>query len=332
MTSINKIKSTAVFLVLLSVALLGIFADFGDGDYSSRSRKLSENSETKPKLTDHNLNRFIIVPEYKLMFCYIDKVGCTMFNKLFRDLRLITGDIIQAEANFQLRKDIWWKNTPEHHQLSKSDLEDMLADSNWTKAVFYRNPTERFLSAFRSKCEGYDNDGQDHCEMAFGNQTISFDAAMEFMQYSKLGENAHFDPMHGFCGGLLDTISYYDVVEELEAKTASSKVGSLLNKVGVPKRLADLLVHNVVQTGGVQSLKGSLLYNLVMNLWGGQPDGGSQEGHYTNSKHNAGHYLDDEHTDILRNYYAEDYELFNISSAFWSPASAPSDGSPTAEM
>jgi hypothetical protein len=31
---------------------------------------------TTPHLTDRHLDRFIVVPEYKLLFCYIEKVGC----------------------------------------------------------------------------------------------------------------------------------------------------------------------------------------------------------------------------------------------------------------
>ena len=59
-----------------------------------------------PVLTNTHLDRFIVVPEYNLLFCYIEKVGCTMFNKLFlryvnvlesRNLTLAFGILIAPE-------------------------------------------------------------------------------------------------------------------------------------------------------------------------------------------------------------------------------------------
>jgi hypothetical protein len=63
--------------------------------------------------------------------------------------------------------------TPGNHQ-TRSDLEDALEDPAWHKGVFVRDPLERFLSGYRSKCEpGHDGDTR-HCMSAFGSHNASF--------------------------------------------------------------------------------------------------------------------------------------------------------------
>ena len=203
-----------------------------------------------PQLTGRLLQKFIVVPERKLLFCYTEKVGCSMFNHLFRMLRLSLPEVSQnsTEASFQANF-TWFRNTPKHHGLTKIQLEELLIDPAWTKAVFYRDPVTRFLSAFRSKCERGHDDTPD-CIRVFGKRYIDFDQALDRMSKSPMPMNPHFAPASDFCGGLGATLDYYDVVHELTAETAPANVEALLTKVGVEPKLTKSLVHDIVRTRG----------------------------------------------------------------------------------
>lgn len=189
-------------------------------------------SHRLPRLADDLTEKFIVVPEHKLLFCYIEKVACTNFNMLFRSVR----------ARYhpeQLEGSDYHRNTPEVHGVDLAHLERILANSSWHKAVFYRDPVERFVSAFASKCEGADEDGPAHCQDQFGFPNISFgDAVQQIDDYDHNRAdphpfNRHFRLQSDFCGGLRNTLEYYDTVEELDRSTARAKVSTLLQKVGI---------------------------------------------------------------------------------------------------
>ncbi|CAK9048908.1 unnamed protein product [Durusdinium trenchii] len=72
------------------------------------------------KLNAHLLNRFIVVPEYRLLFCYMEKVGCQSFNLLFRNLRAARSRSSLSHSG------IWWQNTPQKHGFDKAGLERLL--------------------------------------------------------------------------------------------------------------------------------------------------------------------------------------------------------------
>lgn len=95
--------------------------------------------------SDWPLERIIIVSEYKLLFCYIEKVACTSFNNLFKCVR---------KQQPRARGFTWGRYTyksPEYN-LTRESLGDLIANSSWYKAVLYRDPVSRFVSAHASKC------------------------------------------------------------------------------------------------------------------------------------------------------------------------------------
>lgn len=194
--------------------------------------------EDVPELSDDLLDRFIVVPEHHLLFCYMEKVACTNFNEVFRRLR-IRYDPKQAEGGK------WFRNSPEHHGLEKDDLARILVNTTWHKAVFYRDPVERFTSAYASKCGHVDPDGEEHCESQFGTSSLPFGDAVQWIaDFDATGsglfgcqDDSSFDPhfkrIVDFCGGLDQTLQYYDTVEALDMETAHLKVAHLLNHIGI---------------------------------------------------------------------------------------------------
>ena len=264
----------------------------------------------RPQLSNELLGRFIVVPERKLLFCYVEKVGCSMFNHLFRMLRLSLPEVSQKAKAFQANF-TWYRNTPGHYGLNKTRLEDLLVDPSWTKAVFYRDPVTRFLSAYRSKCEA-GHDTTPDCEAVFGKRYASFDEALTRMEKRGMPRNPHFAPASTFCGGLGSTIDYYDVVHELNAETAPAHVTALLQQIGVESETTKLLVDNIVRTGGTNrdgDIKLAAQWGVELGL--GRTQGMS---HNTEaSKDLCEYYNSSEKVALIMKLYSIDYDTFQLT-------------------
>lgn len=278
-----------------------------------------------PTLTDDLIDRFIVIPEYKLLFCYVEKVACTAFNRLFLYLRGLT-----QKAN-GLTKGIWFANSPSEHNMDKSDVAKLLVDPTWHKAVFYREPLERFLSGYQSKCErGHDRDGFAHCIHQFGDNVrnkkrikkskkktpiIGFAGAVNYVAQQDRAEmdkdqtnDEHWTRQARFCGGLENTLQYYDTVEELQKETARDKVSTMLTKIGVP-----LPINSTIPAFDA-------LFPPMER--GEQMHNARNPKHTTNAAAAEKKYYN---TTALSNtvmaHYMEDYLLFGIKAPTWAIAS-----------
>ena len=81
-------------------------------------------------------------PVHRIAFCAIPKVACTEFIRLIYRLR---GDAQWwTEPHFR-------SDAPTLMSLGRDDANAILNDANWTKAVFFRDPAARLLSAFLDK-------------------------------------------------------------------------------------------------------------------------------------------------------------------------------------
>ena len=269
---------------------------------SSSNRVVSSSSIFKTD-DDNNvvlMDRLIVIPEYKLVFCFIGKVGCAMFNHVFRLVRLLSPQFQQSineelqllllqqqqqqqqqhpeqqrfgkkkkkkkqkkyqdslrssssssyieEVKYQMAN-LWFRNTPQHHNLTSEDVELIFQNPNWTKAVFYRDPVTRFLSGFRSKCLNYEDITDDtarenilllkkkqnqrqydggngshggddpslgfttnHCYRTFGTNYLQYlDDAIDILRQNptKVFDNGHFKPQVEVCGGITSQTLQY---------------------------------------------------------------------------------------------------------------------------
>jgi hypothetical protein len=235
-----------------------------------------------------------------------------MFNHLFRMLRLSLPEVSQnvTEASFQANF-TWYRNTPRHHGLKKTQLEDLLVDPSWTKAVFYRDPVTRFLSAYRSKCEA-GHDTTPDCKSVFGKRYVSFDEALARMEKRRMPLNPHFAPASEFCGGLGSTIDYYDVVHELNSETAPRHVKMLLQKVGVDSEMTKSLVDGIVRTGGTNRDEDKkLASHFGVELGFGRTQG---MGHNTEAnKDLCEYYKTSEKVELIKKLYSVDYDTFQLT-------------------
>lgn len=272
----------------------------------------------RPSLSDLLLDRFIVVPEYKLLFCYTEKNACSMFNHLFRMLRLFHPSLKDKpdEAAFQANG-TWFRNTPVHHGLERIDLERILQNPEWKKAVFYRDPLARFLSAFRSKCEGGDHDGFRSCKRTFGKRSISFADAISHLDEkgNSVFSDQHFIPMSHFCGSVANNLDYYDFVSEVTPDGSEKDVEALLQLIGVEQNVSRFLIDSVVRTGGTNLEKDR---EVVQRLHGVvlAGDHSQKQSHNTHSgamKMMKSYFRDRRAVMIVQNAYGIDYETFNIT-------------------
>lgn len=106
-----------------------------------------------------NLSRFdaapIIVPEYKLAFFSVPKVACTTFKFLFRRMsgaqRWDSQDfklILPHNPKYNGLKYLW--------DFPLEEATEIMTSPEWTRAIFVRDPKQRFLSAFLDKSIGDD--------------------------------------------------------------------------------------------------------------------------------------------------------------------------------
>jgi len=96
-----------------------------------------------PVFSDFSDHLFF-VPQAKLIFCGIPKVGISEWIKFFRFV-MGTGDYLSL-PHYKTDIDQWRVS-----RLGNEAAQKLFQDPTWTKAVFLREPAERLLSAYQDK-------------------------------------------------------------------------------------------------------------------------------------------------------------------------------------
>ena len=169
------------------------------------------------------LNHVLVVPSHRLLLCRIEKVANTVLSSLMCSLNRehapgarqpqhqALGDDSAQVFDFEAGCD-WHTAEAINMRMSLEQIQDAFVTRvrPWTKVVFYRDPLERFLSAFLSKCtDGHDPewDRKHFCAPIFGSARPTFEhvagvvgrAGFE-MQDGSAGD--HWRNQVDFCGGL----------------------------------------------------------------------------------------------------------------------------------
>jgi hypothetical protein len=92
----------------------------------------------------------IVVKEYKLLFFSVPKVACTTFKFLFRRIQGVE-DWDNQDSNLGLPHNPKYNNLKYLSDYSLQEASVMMTSPDWTRAIFVREPKERFLSAFLDK-------------------------------------------------------------------------------------------------------------------------------------------------------------------------------------
>ena len=174
--------------MLLVVMILGILGSFSkEGEEVSRHAALSWFDRVS-----------VIEKGVRVITCGIDKNGITLLNRI---IATVLGHRFErAPAN------------PFKVGLSLEAFKDRLGDASnsWRKLVVHRDPMERFLSAYRSKCllaDG-DRDGRKHCHDVFGlnDSQISLLNVARCRLPQHGHRNQHWAAQTSFCGGTVGSM------------------------------------------------------------------------------------------------------------------------------
>ena len=172
---------------------------------SRKRQKLQQ--EEYDNMTDHEKSKLIVLPEdefyriryqspivlkkYKLLFVPIPKVACTQWLQLFRRM--------EGQKDWVTRQ-IGLPYTPEFNGLtylsdfSLTEANEIMKSPEWTRAVFVRDPKERFLSAYLDKVVNSQHIVLNTCcrttrDCASPNTTFA-----EFFHMTETCHNEHWTP------------------------------------------------------------------------------------------------------------------------------------------
>lgn len=131
------------------------------------------------------IDHVLMLEKFKILLCRIPKNGITTLNNV--------ATIIDPESQ------IVTETLTEH---TFNVVRQRLHSPDWHSVVVYRDPAERFLSTYRSKCLGADSDGASHCYRTFNlsEAEVSIDAvAARLAAFGHM--DSHWVPQSMFCGG-----------------------------------------------------------------------------------------------------------------------------------
>jgi hypothetical protein len=234
-------------------------------------------------------NRLLIVPGKKFAFCYIEKNACTQFNRLVNALNGMSS----------MDKIPFWKSNSEgkFKYYFKDELHPISEENGWKMAIFLREPAERFLSAWLSKCDAWEYGGIDCLgprvtDLPESKKVELFEKTVlellpQYMDRMRVdgSYNAHYDPQNIFCGGR--RLEEYDFVGELS---------------GSPEHIQEQVVDMLKRDAGME--ESDPLMDLPRKLFPSH----STAGHGTGSTNLMSlFYRNATIYDKVKEFYAEDY-------------------------
>ncbi|KAL7569570.1 hypothetical protein ACA910_013936 [Epithemia clementina (nom. ined.)] len=144
--------------------LSSIFAAFSSWRFFRSSSPSSQSFDFQVLLSDPEYSSSsgaiqpYVLEEYKLVFFTTPKVGCTTWKLLFRKMTLgkdINDDNFMTMIDHVVSPKM--VHDPNHNQLKRlgdytlDEATHMMTSPKWTRALFVRDPLERFVSAYLDK-------------------------------------------------------------------------------------------------------------------------------------------------------------------------------------
>ena len=144
------------------------------------------------------------MPQLKVLLCAVGKSGCS-------SLTDIICSINKNRPTDKPRMRVGpWELGCGYNVAHPSRLGiNKTSYRSWSRIAFVRDPLERLLSGYLSKCGGADPGGPQICSDVFGGPNVTFAAAAAKAAAGDVGwmrQHAwsHFQRQYEFCGGLED--------------------------------------------------------------------------------------------------------------------------------
>lgn len=246
-------------------------------------------------LNHHFLSRLLVAPEHKFAFCYMEKVACTQFNHIMNSLNGLT-----KTARPWMRSSALFMNV---------SMDSINKENGWFRGIFLRDPAERYLSAFQSKClkrsDGFIENGGHMCwpQNLAEERNLSVDSppeerlaafeesvrALSGWKDPKEG-NPHYALQRDMCGGLSSDLHEFDYVGVLDGGYDA-----------VQRQVREMFAK------GNYPISEELLGNYF-------PAAAPSRDHVTNTSSSVDFYYQNPATrEMVRKIYARDYELPGMS-------------------
>jgi Sulfotransferase family len=228
----------------------------------------------------------VVLEQYKLVFFTTPKIGCTTWKQLFR--RMMGTQNWKVE---EYRKMLPWN--PQLNGLKylydydRETASAMMTDPQWTRAIFVRDPKERFLSAYLDKGKANPTYMQQQCCAYTGKCVAQAKESLAgFLQVAYYCDDSHWRPQH-----VRMEAKYWPYINYVgRMETLSDDAESLLKRVGA----WDDYGSNGWGPHGNQS------------VFSARP-GGSGSIHATHARKQLQTYLTPELEAAIDEYYADDY-------------------------
>lgn len=180
-----------------------------------------------PTWESKSVDRILVYPKRKLAFCYIEKNAGTQFNALFNQLNNVTQEGTKVYKRSSLSG-------------MKMDRSTLRPEDGWKWGVFLREPLERYVSAFSSKCIEQEDHGN-NCRPSVSSVGPSASKSAKMAAFEKsvhlnykdrdVQNNPHWVSQSRFCGGL-NNLEGYNFVGYLR--------GNVNEQVRVMLEMADI--------------------------------------------------------------------------------------------
>jgi hypothetical protein len=189
---------------------------------------------------DYSLQGLFVYPPKKFAFCLIEKNACstwieTVFQQLLRedDFSPWLEEVLQSHGWIGTDYNV---SAISQSKFGEQGIDKIFQDPTATRAVFVREPLERFASAFLNKC--IDTDLY-YCPV---NSTVFRDVVEWAMHADLTSADGHFLPQAFHCD-LQNRISQYNVIALMKEDTFSHNMNCVLAKSGLNKYIWDAPRH-----------------------------------------------------------------------------------------
>lgn len=243
----------------------GVVRDVCGGTWDQTSQRKKYQKLIKARW---NLEHLLVNDENKAIYCYIAKVGCSNWKRMWM---ILTGASSVTDVN-----DIVSKKAHEYTakmQLRKKGIKnDVLIDKleSYTKVIVVRHPIERLISAYLNKIH------HEHGTAPFQKQVLPFVKKQrnsanltniewpEFISFvvSSNGRlNEHWRPFNSLC---FPCDIKYDVIVKFETIDEDSE--RFLRKIGAPEHLHFPSRKKIVQSSLVGPYSRNLTHDHITGI------------------------------------------------------------------
>lgn len=184
---------------------------------------------------DHSLQGLFVYPPKKFAFCLIEKNGCSTWIKRVLQPLLYKNGASCEEGSYgcQDGKDYDISGRSQQ-QFGDEGINSVFQDPSATRAVFVRDPMERFASAFINKC--IDENMEKNCPM----KSKVFRDAVEWAATSDMTTvEGHWLPQAFHCQ-LNKRIAGYNGVFLMKRDTFTHDMNCLLARIGMDDLIEDV--------------------------------------------------------------------------------------------